>query len=69
MIKRLGVVGAGTMGHGIAEVSALAGFEVYVIDVSWDFLNRAKQRINESLIKFYEKGILKEKPENVMSRI
>ncbi len=69
MIKRLGVVGAGTMGHGIAEVSALAGFEVYVIDVSWDFLNRAKQRINESLMKFYEKGTLKEKPEHVMSRI
>ena len=34
MIKKIGVVGAGTMGHGIAEVSAIAGFKVSVVDIS-----------------------------------
>ncbi|MDT7862192.1 MAG: 3-hydroxyacyl-CoA dehydrogenase NAD-binding domain-containing protein [Saccharolobus sp.] len=69
MIKKIGVVGAGTMGHGIAEVAAIAGFKVSIVDISWDFLNRAKERITDSLKKFYEKGSLSEKPETVLSRI
>lgn len=69
MIKKIVVVGAGTMGHGIAEVAALSGFKVGLVDVSWDFLNRAKERITDSLHKMYEKGQLKEKPEDVLSRI
>ncbi|ADX86299.1 3-hydroxyacyl-CoA dehydrogenase [Saccharolobus islandicus] len=68
-IKKIGVVGAGTMGHGIAEVSALANYKVSVVDISWDFLNRAKERIMESLNRFYEKGQIKERPEDVMKRI
>ncbi|MEM0362309.1 MAG: 3-hydroxyacyl-CoA dehydrogenase NAD-binding domain-containing protein [Sulfolobaceae archaeon] len=69
MIKKIGVVGAGTMGHGIAEVAAIAGFKVSVVDISWDFLNRAKERINDSLNRLFEKGSIKEKPYEVMSRI
>ncbi|MBP1358315.1 MAG: 3-hydroxyacyl-CoA dehydrogenase family protein, partial [Sulfolobus sp.] len=69
MVKKIVVVGAGTMGHGIAEVAALYGFKVGLIDVSWDFLNRAKERITDSLNKMYEKGQLKEKPEDVLSRM
>ena len=69
MIQKIVVVGAGTMGHGIAEVAAISGFKVGVIDVSWDFLNRAKERITDSLNKMYEKKQIKEKPEDILSRI
>jgi len=55
MISKIAVVGAGTMGHGIAEVAALSGFEVALIDISWDFLNKAKERISESLNKLAER--------------
>ena len=57
------------MGHGISEVSAIAGFKVSVVDISWDFLNRAKERINDSLNRLFEKGSIKEKPYEVMNRI
>ncbi|WP_338598845.1 3-hydroxyacyl-CoA dehydrogenase NAD-binding domain-containing protein [Sulfolobus tengchongensis] len=69
MIKKIGVVGAGTMGHGIAEVSAIAGFRVSIVDISWDFLNRAKDKIIDSLNKLYEKKQISEKPEEIMNRI
>lgn len=55
MIRKIAVIGAGTMGHGIAEVAALSGFEVALIDISWDFLNKAKERILESLNKLVER--------------
>ena len=69
MIQKIVVVGAGTMGHGIAEVAAISGFKVGVIDIAWEFLNRAKERITDSLNRLYEKGQLKERPEDVLSRI
>jgi len=69
MIQKIVVVGAGTMGHGIAEVAAISGFKVGVVDISWDFLNRAKERITDSLNKMYEKKQIKEKPEDILSRI
>ena len=69
MIQKIVVVGAGTMGHGIAEVAALSGFKVGIVDVSWDFLNRAKERITDSLNRMHEKGQLKEKPDDILSRI
>jgi 3-hydroxybutyryl-CoA dehydrogenase len=67
-IRKMAVVGAGTMGHGIAEVAALTGLEVYLIDVSWDFLNRAKEKIQESLNKLAEKKVIQD-PQAVMNRI
>ncbi len=66
---KFAVVGSGTMGHGIAEVLAIHGHEVKLIDISWDILNRAKQKMDESLRKFYEKGIIKEDPSVIFSRI
>ena len=68
MIKKIAVIGAGTMGHGIAEVAALSGFEVALIDISWDFLNRAKERIMDSLNKLAEKKQIND-PNEVMQRI
>jgi 3-hydroxybutyryl-CoA dehydrogenase len=55
-IKTVGVVGAGTMGNGIAQVFAQAGFKVRLVDVSRPMLERAETQIRKSLAKFVEKG-------------
>ncbi len=68
-IKKIAVVGAGTMGHGIAEVAAMAGYEVLLADISEDILKKALERIRWSLSKLYEKGQLRETVDTVMSRI
>jgi 3-hydroxybutyryl-CoA dehydrogenase len=57
-IKTVGVVGAGTMGNGIAQVFAQAGFDVRLVDVSQPMLERARTTIGKSLAKFVEKGKL-----------
>ena len=48
-IRRVGVVGAGTMGNGIAQVFAKGGFEVLMCDVEQRFLDRALETITKSL--------------------
>lgn len=58
MIKTVGVIGAGTMGNGIAQVFAQSGFEVVVQDVAAPALDRARATIEKSLAKFVEKGKL-----------
>src|SRR5688500_4040352 len=57
-IKRVGVVGAGTMGNGIAQVFAQAGCEVKLCDAAPAALDRARSTIEKSLGKFVEKGKL-----------
>jgi 3-hydroxybutyryl-CoA dehydrogenase len=57
-IKRVGVIGAGTMGHGIAQVFAQSGFTVTLVDVAAPMLDRARTAIDKSLAKFVEKGTL-----------
>lgn len=39
------VVGAGTMGHGISELCALAGFEIFLVDLNENILETAKMKI------------------------
>jgi 3-hydroxybutyryl-CoA dehydrogenase len=58
-IKRVGVIGAGTMGNGIAQVFAQSGYEVHLIDAVAPALDRARSTIEKSLGKFVEKGKLK----------
>jgi 3-hydroxybutyryl-CoA dehydrogenase len=58
MIKRIGVVGAGTMGNGIAQVFAQSGFEVRLCDAVPAAIDRARSGIEKSLGKFVEKGKL-----------
>jgi 3-hydroxybutyryl-CoA dehydrogenase len=58
IIIRVGVVGAGTMGHGIAQVFAQAEFEVRLIDASAAALERARDSIDKSLARFVDKGRL-----------
>jgi len=68
-IKRVCVIGAGLMGHGIAQVFAMNGYEVNLVDVSEDILSKALEKIRWSLGKLAEKGALKENIAAVMSRI
>lgn len=57
-IKTVGVIGAGTMGNGIAQVFAQAGFDVRLVDVAQPMLDRARTAIDRSLARFVEKGKL-----------
>ena len=57
-MTKFGVVGAGQMGAGIAQVAASSGFEVVLRDVETRFLERGKSIIEKSLDKFVEKGKL-----------
>jgi len=57
-IKTVGVVGAGTMGSGIAQVFAQAGFSVCLVDVAESMLDRARATIDRSLNRFLDKGTL-----------
>ncbi|MGC8661036.1 MAG: 3-hydroxyacyl-CoA dehydrogenase NAD-binding domain-containing protein [Nitrososphaeria archaeon] len=63
------VIGAGTMGHGIAQLAAVAGYDVTLNDVSDELLNRAVEKIRWSLSKMSESGRLKESVDSVMSRL
>ena len=58
MITHIGVIGAGTMGNGIAQVFAQSGFDVQLVDVAQPMLDRARSAIDKSLAKFVEKGRL-----------
>jgi 3-hydroxybutyryl-CoA dehydrogenase len=57
-IKTIGVVGAGTMGSGIAQVFAQAGFTVRLVDVAEPLLDRARAAVERSLTRFVDKGTL-----------
>src|SRR5688572_21561288 len=57
-IRRIGVVGAGTMGNGIAQVAAQAGFDVVLVDVVPAALERGLAAIGKSLDKLVQKGRL-----------
>src|SRR5215813_1167288 len=57
-IKKVGVLGCGLMGSGIAQVAASAGFETVVKEVSEEFINKGFAGIEKSLAKFAEKGTI-----------
>ena len=60
MAKRIFVVGAGTMGAGIAQLAAQKGFETWLYDLSEDQLSKAQAGINKSLTILVEKGKIDE---------
>jgi len=69
-IKKLGVVGSGIMGGGIAQVSAQAGYQVVVSDINDDFLNKGLGVINKGLARNVEKGRMsQEDMDATLSRI
>jgi len=57
-IKKVGVLGAGLMGAGIAQVAAVSGHEVTVIEVNDALLQKGLAGIEKSLAKFAEKGAI-----------
>jgi 3-hydroxybutyryl-CoA dehydrogenase len=57
-VKRVGVVGAGQMGQGIAQVAAQAGLDVIVVDAAPDFAIAGVARIKKALDRLVEKGKL-----------
>lgn len=69
-IKKIGVVGAGQMGHGIALVSAQAGFDVVLRDVTDDIVKKGIEKIDKFLSKSIEKGKLsQEEKKRIMGKI
>lgn len=57
-IDRIFVVGAGTMGNGIAQVAATSGYSVTLMDVIPEQLERARQTITKSAGKLFDKGTI-----------
>lgn len=57
-IRKVGVLGAGLMGSGIAQVSAMSGYEVTIVEVSDELIEKGISGITKSLAKFAEKGTI-----------
>lgn len=68
-IKKVGVLGCGLMGSGIAQVSAVAGYDVTVLEQEQKFLDKGFAGIEKSLAKFAEKGTLREPVATVRGRM
>ncbi len=60
MNEIIGVVGAGTMGNGIAQTAAGVGFEVVMCDIKQEFVERGVQNISKSLDRFVKKETMTE---------
>src|SRR5262245_52870773 len=60
MIKKIGVIGAGQMGNGIAHVAALKGFDVKLYDVDAAQLEKAKETIEQNMGRQIKRGMIKE---------
>ena len=58
---KIGVIGAGVMGRGIAQVSAMAGHEVVLFDINYDVLQSAEKGVDKNLNKAIQLGKLDEK--------
>ena len=73
-IKKVGVLGCGLMGSGIAQVAATAGFDVTVLEVEQKFLDKGFSGIEKSLTKFAEKspekgGITAQQKQEILGRL
>jgi len=70
VIKKIGVLGAGTMGHGIAEAFAMYGYDVNLYDVNMEALQKAKNFIKEELELLAAEGVIsKEAVQESLDRI
>src|SRR5260221_10817965 len=58
-IQKVGVLGCGLMGSGIAQVAAMAGFDVTVLEVEQRFIDKGFAGIEKSLAKFAERPVEK----------
>jgi len=70
LVKNITVLGSGVMGHGIAQVSATAGYNVVLRDIKQEFLDKAMEKIKWSLDKLVSKEkISKEEGDSIFARI
>ncbi len=70
MSEIIGVIGAGTMGNGIAQTAASKGFDVVICDVQQDFVDRGIENIGKSLDRFIKKETLTEEGKSeILGRI
>ena len=70
LVKNITVLGSGVMGHGIAQVSATAGYNVVLRDIKQEFLDKAMEKIKWSLDKLVSKEkITKKEGDSIFSRI
>ncbi|MFX1344824.1 MAG: 3-hydroxyacyl-CoA dehydrogenase NAD-binding domain-containing protein [Promethearchaeota archaeon] len=58
-VKNIVVIGVGLMGNGIAQVSLMAGYNVTLVDIKQEFIDRAVENITNGLNKLESKGVLK----------
>ncbi len=68
-VQNIAVIGSGSMGNGIAQVGAQAGFNVTLFDIAAPQLEKAMASVQKSLAKLAEKNKLKDTPENILKRI
>src|SRR6266545_6232266 len=68
-IRNVCVLGCGLMGSGIAQVAAMSGFDVTVLEVEQKYLDKGFAGIEKSLAKFAEKGTIKETPQAIRARL
>jgi 3-hydroxybutyryl-CoA dehydrogenase len=68
-IKTIGIVGAGTMGGGIAQVAATTGFGVILHDMGQEYLDRGLKTMDKSLSRLIEKGKIAEDKEKILARV
>lgn len=69
-VNKIGVIGAGQMGHGITLVAAKAGFEVILCDIKDEFVNKGLSKIERFLDKSIEKGkMTSEEKKPIINRI
>ena len=60
VIKKVGVIGAGQMGNGIAHVIALAGYDVVLNDIKAEAIDKAIATINKNMTRQVAKGVIKD---------
>jgi len=68
-IKNIFVIGAGTMGNGIAQIAATSGYSVTCMDVMPAALEKAKANIQKSSAKLFEKGVITEEQKESIEKI
>lgn len=69
-VKNITVLGSGIMGHGIAQVSAMSGYNVVLRDIEQQFLDKAMEKIRWSLEKLVTKEkITKQESDSILGRI
>lgn len=69
-VERITVLGAGVMGHSIAQIAAVAGFKVTIRDLAQEFLDKARGRVERNLKRQVERGRMTEEASQVaMDRI